>query len=226
MYPPNDKRHTFAPPERTETLADRFVDPWTYCRLRFAPILATGVILGLLREHYGNPTAIVDPMLLSYVWRSDNTTAMMIETCTNDALTMIQMRPAILVRRNAIRPKREGLDDEIKSLSGQQGNDYVVTLHGSHTVFCITNKPGHTETLANETAMYLLQASPQIRGSLCFKGDFRLEEIGELGVIEGMGGQYVVPVTFSYLTDFAWSIAPDVPPLRHIDVKILLDPAR
>ena len=222
---PNDNRHTFAPPKTTETIAERFVDPRTFCRLRFSPLLATGVILGLLREHFGNPTAIVDPMLLSCVWRLDDSTAMMIETCTNDALAMIQKRPAILIRRNAIRPKREGLDDELKSLTGERGRDYVITLHGSHTVFCITGKPGHTETLANETAMYLLQSAPLIRGSLCFKGDFKLDEIGELGVIDGLGGQYVVPVTFSYVTDFAWSISPDRPMLRRIDIKMLLDPA-
>ena len=216
--------YRFDPPERTETIADRYVDPRTFCRLRFSPMLATGVILGLLREHYGNPTAIVDPMLQRYVWRNDDTTHIMIETCTNEALTRIQMRPAILIRRNTIRPKREGLDDEIKKTGPEQSREYVVTLHGSHTVFCLSGKPGHAEVLANETAIYLLQSAPLIRGSLCFKGEFKLEEIGQLGMVDGLGGQYVVPLTFSYVTDFAWSIAPDRPTLRHIDLKILLDP--
>jgi len=117
-----DKNHlnTFQPPEITETIADRFVDPRTFCRLRFSPTLATGVILGLLREHYGDPTSIIEPSLQQYVWRSDNTTAMMIETCTNDALTRIQMRPAILVRRNAIKIQKEGLDNEMKSLGRER----------------------------------------------------------------------------------------------------------
>ena len=221
---PNDNRHTFAPPSTTETIANQLVHPRTFCRLRFSPLLATGVILDLLREHFGNPSAIVDPMLLSYVWRGDGTTGMMIETCTNDAIALIQMRPAILIRRNAVQTKREGINDAILSCSGERGRDYVVTLHGSHTVFCIATKPGHTESLANETAMYLLQAAPQIRGNLCFKGEFKLEEIGALGVIDGLGGQYVIPVTFSYVTDFAWSIAPDTPMLRYIDVKMLLNP--
>ena len=221
-----DKNHlnTFQPPEITETIADRFVDPRTFCRLRFSPTLATGVILGLLREHYGDPTSIIEPSLQQYVWRSDNTTAMMIETCTNDALTRIQMRPAILIRRNAIKIQKEGLDNEMKSLGAERGQSYVVSFQGAHTVFCIAGKPGHAEVLANETAIYLLQASPKITGSLCFKGSFMLEQIGELGTIDGLGGQYVVPITFSYITDFAWSIAPDTPVLRHIDMKVLLDP--
>ena len=223
MLTPENLEH-FLPPQTTETLADRFVDPRTFCRLRFSPILATGVLLGLIREHFGNPLAIVDPMLQRYVWRTGDQTDIMIESCTNDALTRLQMRPAILVRRNAVRPKREGLDDQLKSLGGEQGRDFVVTLHGSHTVFCLAGKPGQAEVLANETAMYLLQSAPEIRGSLCFKGDFKLDEIGELGTAEGLGGQYVVPVTFSYITDFAWSIAPDAPVLRHIDYRILLDP--
>jgi len=186
-------------------------------------MLATGVLLGLLREHFGNPQAITEPLLKHYVWRSDDDTAIMIETCTNDVLTRLQMRPAILVRRDVIQIKREGLDDEIKSFSPSTGNSYVVTLHGSHTIFCIAGKPNHAEMLANETAIYLLQFAPCIRGNLCFRGDFKLEQIGELATIQGVGGQYVVPVTFSYVTDFAWTIAPDVPVLRHINFKLLLN---
>ncbi len=105
-----------------------------------------------------------------------------------------------------------------------EGREFVVTLHGSHTVFCLSGKPGHAETLANETALYLLQSAPLIRGSLCFKGDFKLEEIGQLGTVNGLGGQYVIPLTFSYVTDLAWSITPDRPALRHIDMRILLYP--
>jgi hypothetical protein len=149
---------------------------------------------------------------------------MMIETSSNEALTRIQMRPAVLIRRNSIRAKREGLDDELKKAGPEQGREFVVTLHGSHTVFCLSAKPGHAEVLANETALYLLQSAPMIRGSLCFKGDFKLDEIGELGMVDGLGGQYVVPLTFSYVTDFAWSIAPDRPTLRHVDMQFLLYP--
>lgn len=224
MPEPTDPAHEFRSPSETETLADRFVDPRMFCRLRFSPILATGVLLGLLREHFGNPEAITDPMLYGCVWRNDETTGIMIETCANDVLSRIQMRPALLVRRNAVRTKREGLDDELKSLGGERGRSFAVTVHGSHTVFCLCGKPGHADVLANETGMYLLQTAPLIRGSLCFRGDFRLEEIGELGRVEGLGGQYVVPLTFSYVTDFAWTIAPDTPPLRQIDLRILLDP--
>jgi hypothetical protein len=216
--------NTFQPPAQIETEADKFVDPRTFCRLRFSPMLATGVILGLIREHFGNPTAIIDPLLQSCVWRSDDATGILIETCTNDALSRIQMRPAILVRRNGITMVEEGLNNEIVSLGPDCGTSYVVTLHGSHTIFCISGKPGHTESLANETAMYLLQASPSIVGSLCFRGKFKLEEIGAIGILEGGGGQYVVPITFSHVTDFTWSIAPDAPVLRHINVQMLLYP--
>jgi hypothetical protein len=220
-----DDLNSFRPPRTIETAADRFVDPRTFCRVKFSPMLATGVILGLIREHYGNPTAIADPVLQSCVWRSDDQTGILIETCTNDALSRIQMRPAVLVRRNAIQVKREGIGDEVRSLGPDiGGSHYVVTLHGSHTVFCISGKPGNVEALANETAMYLLQASPEIRGALCFKGGFKLDEIGVIGLLEGGGGQYVVPVTFSYITDFQWSIAPDEPVLRHIDVGVLWYP--
>jgi len=223
MELPNALNH-FKPPGETETIANRLVDPHAFCRLRFSPILVTGVLLDLLRSHYGNPTAIMDPMLHGCVWRGNDQTGIMIESCTNDALTRIQMRPAILIRRNAVRPKREGLDDELKSLGGERDRSFVVTLHGSHTLFCLSGKPGHADVLANETAMYLLQAAPAIRGKLCFRGDFRLEEIGELGTVEGLGGQYVVPLTFAYVTDYAWSITSDAPTLRHIDMSILLNP--
>jgi hypothetical protein len=213
-----------AAPVNTETLADEYFDPRTFCRLRFSPMLATGVLLSLLREHFGNAQSIVDPMLQQYVWRNDGGTDIMIETSTQEVLTNIQQRPAILVRRNAIRSQRMSIGDKVFALGPQMGQSYIVAMHGSHTVFNIAAKAGHAEALANETAMFLLQFSPQIRGSLCFTGDFRLEEIGQIGRLEGSGGQYVVPVTFSYIAEIPWTLNANLPPIRHVHIKMLLDP--
>jgi hypothetical protein len=187
-------------------------------------MLATGVFLSMLREHFGNPESIVDPMLQPYVWRNDMGTAIMIETLTKEAISNIGQRPAILVRRNAIRTQRMSIGDKVFPLSPQMGQQFTVGLQGSHTVFNISTKAGHAESLANETAMLLLQFSPAIRGCLCFTGDFQLEEIGQVGRLDGGGGQYVVPVTFSYITEIPWTLNENLPPIRHIHIKMLLDP--
>ena len=58
---------SFLPPKTTESLADALVDPAKFCRLRFSPLLATGVVIGILREHFARPQNIDDPMLQRYV---------------------------------------------------------------------------------------------------------------------------------------------------------------
>jgi hypothetical protein len=93
-----------------------------------------------LREHFGNPNSITDPMLQQCVWRNDNTTGIVIETSTNEVLTNIQQRPAILVRRNAIKTQRLGVGDKIIPMKPQMGESFVIALHGSHTVFNIATK--------------------------------------------------------------------------------------
>jgi hypothetical protein len=214
----------FSEPVQTETLADAYYDPRTFCRLRFSPTLATGVILSLLQDHFGNPKSIEDPMLQRCVWRNDDDTAIMIEPSTTEKITNIGQSPAILVRRNAVRTQRISIGDKVFPLSPQMGQSYVTGLTGSHTVFNIAARAGQAEALANEVARFLLQFSPAIRGSLCFTSDFRLEEIGQIGYLEGSGGKYAVPVTFSYSTEIPWTLNANLPPIRHIHFKMLLDP--
>jgi hypothetical protein len=163
-------------------------------------------------------------MLQQCVWRNDNTTGIVIETSTNEVLTNIQQRPAILVRRNAIKTQRMSIGDRITPLRPQMGESFTIALHGSHTIFNIATKAGHAEALANETSMFLMQLAPAIRGSLCFAGDFKFEELGQVGMLDGIGGQYVVPATFSYIAEIPWTLHENLPPIRHIHFKMLLDP--
>jgi hypothetical protein len=213
---------SFNKPKITHTIADERLDPRAFCRLRFSPILATGVLLDILREHFGNPNSIVDPSLQQCVWSGDKDTGILIETSTNEALEQVGQRPALLVRRNEIKFERLGINDEIYSSGGQMGRSFVIAFQGSHTIFCISTKPGHAEALVNETALVLLQFSPIIRSTLCFDQDFKIEEIGKLSRLEGSGGQYVVPTTFSYRSTYDWTIDADLPPIRNIDLSVLL----
>jgi hypothetical protein len=105
-------------------------------------------------------------------------------------------------------------------VGGQMGREFFTVLKGSHTLFGIATKSAHAEALANEVAMLLLQYSPEIRHRLCFR-DFQLQEIGAVSLLEGSGGQYAVPVTFSHVSTFEWTLDKDLPPLRHIDIKVL-----
>jgi hypothetical protein len=213
----------FAAPDHQESTADRFIDPHTYCRLRFSPVLATGYLLALLREHFGDPLSIVEPVLQGYVWRNDSSSSILIEPSSHEVFTKMQQRPAILIKRGAIKFERMGLDDKIMEQGGVRGGtNYIVAMHGSHTVFCISSKAAHTELLANEVAMYLLQAAPTIRYGLCFDKDFKLEEIGELKTVQGVGGQYVIPVNFSFIGTHSWRINSSAPVIRHVDVNVLL----
>jgi len=148
-------------------------------------------------------------------------TAILIESSSNDVLTNVGQRPAVVVRRDTIRClPRQSIGNEIISTSGQRGRDYGIVLQGSHTVFSISTRPGHTEALANEVAIMLTQYTPLIHDHLCLK-HFQLQQIGPLSRLEGGNDQYVIPATFSYVAPFEWTLDDDLPPLRHVEMKLL-----
>jgi hypothetical protein len=94
-------------------------------------------------------------------------------------------------------------------------------MQGGLTVFNIAGKPGHAEAVANETMTVLLQFAPQIRKTLCFDLDFNLGTVGKVSVLDS--GQYTVPVQFTFVASFAWQLRQDLPPIRHVDVKLAYD---
>lgn len=211
----------FQKPATTHTGLDTLLDPRAFCRLRFSPSLATGVLVSLLREHFGNPSSITEPLLQQCVWRSGEGSGILIESSSNEVLRSIDQRPAILVRRNQVQAlPPQSINDEIIQTGGQKGRSFGIWLQGSHTIFSIATKAGGAEALANETAILFMQYAPHIKHTLCFE-QFRLQEIGQLSVLEGSGGQYVVPSTFSYIARFEWGLDEDLPPLRHVELKVL-----
>jgi hypothetical protein len=212
---------SFQKPETTHTALDEQMDPRAFCRLRFSPMLATGVFIHLLREHFGNPKSIESPMLQRCIWRSGTGTGIVIESSSQEVLSNIGQRPAVLARRNSFHNERVIINDEVQ-VGGGMGREFIVKINGSHTLFNIASKPGHAEALADETTILFLEFSPEIRQSLCFE-DFQLQEIGQLSRLEGSGGQYVVPVTYKYWSERSWTIDHDIPPIRHIDLRVLFN---
>jgi len=207
-------------PQTTDTKLDMMVNPQSLSRCQLTPMLATGVLVGFLQQHFGNPESIVNPLLQQYIWRNGDDTSMMIETCSNDSLSRIGMMPAILVRRNKMVFNRIVLNDEMKSLTGERDKRYIIEITGSHTVNCIAPSPGHAESLAAETSLFLLEAGICLRGWL-FTKDFQLQETGELFQLQNNSRLYDVPLTLTYVTDFIWKSMIEAPPLRHISVRTL-----
>jgi hypothetical protein len=210
------------PPEQTDNGTEYL--PSAFCRLRFSSMLLTGVLLDLVREHYGNPSFIVDPTLKKFIWRQGDDTSILIESCGTVTETRVQQCPAILVKRHAIRTKRLGLNDELKGGAIRGLTQYTEIMEGAHTLFCMSKLSGAAENLANETALYLQELAPTIRGSLGLEYDFRLTEIGELALQEGENETYVVPITFDHASCHSWGIGHNVTPIRKISFKMLLDP--
>jgi hypothetical protein len=209
----------FVPPITQDTLADAQVEDRSLRRQNFSPMLLSGIVVDVLRQHFGNPSSIFDPLLQDRIWRPSDATSILIETCTKEVLTQIQQRPAILVKRNAIKFESFMLNNEVVPMGATPGREFGMRARGSHTVFCITTSSGNTEALAQETWMLLLQFSPRIRSLLRLQRDFEIEEIGELRTLEGIGGQYVVPLTFTYAVDHTWILKSTAPQVRHVQMN-------
>jgi hypothetical protein len=214
------KIEKFEKPERQIGLPEETVlDPRAFCKMRFSPILATGVILDIIREHFGNPSSITDPMCQNYVWTPNTDSNILIETNTNENIEQIGQRPAILVKRDKIQYQRYIIMDRVINTGVTCPPAYSVEFTGSHTVFSIATKAAHADVLANEATTLLLQYSPVIRSSLCFN-DFRLSGIDEVQLSQE-NNHYFVASTFSYAGIFNWELKTNEPKLRHVRADIL-----
>lgn len=188
----------------------------------------TGIILHLLTRHFASESLIADPRLKRFLWRPDITASkILIIPIFEWETQQVQQRPALTVKRNAIRSDKLAIGDGLAlnappSLSQIPSNvppTLQIGFRGSHTVFAISTKPMEAELLAAEVATRLSQYAQVITREFNFH-EFRLEEIGEVARMEEHVENFVVPVTVAYTYIDAWQLVSAAPFLSRIALGI------
>jgi hypothetical protein len=188
-----------------------------------SPAISTGVVMQLLKGHFGDPGQIMDPALRQYVWSASGPdTQIRIVPNTLFDPTQAGKLPALIVKRGQFSSERRSMGDRNESTdltdvtSGLQG--YVRFHTGSIKVFCISETSGEAEALALEVFDALTFLAPVLVERLPFH-DFQVTGLGEQGVLEGMGNRIGIPVVAEFKYEYGWGVKPLAPRLRSLDIQ-------
>ena len=148
----------------------------------------------------------------------------------------VQMRPAILVKRNTYGRIKLGIGDKymmggkpsIDNLNDlgntsnnaiDAGTQFEVIIAGSHTVFCIGTTGAEAETIGTEVFFELLEFTPVIRRDLGLN-KFQVMEIGGINKLEESKEHWVVPVTVTFMFNHTWTLTQDAPKLKGVSLTV------
>lgn len=194
------------------------------CQLMARPQLMTGVLRDHLTRHFYSAEMIEEPALRELVWQDNERTAIVIESAHRWTPATTEVRPGIIIKRNAYSNTRLGIGD--RHMGGQldrTGAETHATFWvGSHTLFCVAKTGAQAELLGTEVQRELTQFGPVLQSSLGLLR-FAVTEVGEVGHLEESAGSCVVPVNCGYAYCERWQIRPQSVALRHISLSFILD---
>lgn len=188
------------------------------------PHTLTGIILRLLTRAFSVAAGIQHPQLKGYIWTNNpETTKILIAPVWRWNTPGMGARPALLVKRNALRPRQLGLADGQAVIGGLNGDKIPVNeepiaqvgVVGSHTVFALSKNPAEAEWLSTEVAIRLIQYAQAIQNEFGFNR-FRVAEIGAISKLEESSEHFAVPITVAYMYMDAWRIVSESPLLKRL----------
>lgn len=197
------------------------------CTEGLRPSVLTGVILRLITRHFSVERGIQHPKLKSYIWNRDpRTTKILIVPVWRWLTLSSQLRPAIVVKRNALRPRQLGISDgeAVTASEPRSDTDRIplnqeaisqIAVAGSHTIFALANEADAAEILSTEVWTRLMQYQQAIQTEFGFHR-FRVAEIGPISKLEEASEDFVVPITVAYAYIEAWSVWSSSPFLKRI----------
>lgn len=185
--------------------------------------MITGLVRNLLINHFSTPLQIEEPDLRHLVWREDERTGILIESIHRWRGTLVEKRPAVIIKLNARQNVRLGIQDSAGA--DEQGNrKYQTFWVGSHTLFCIHGSGASAEILATEVQRELTQWHPVIVESLGLY-QWQVTEVGAIAEVEEAKESFVIPVTVAWNYTEMWTVSPEALKLRSVPLTILLDGA-
>lgn len=187
-------------------------------------MLLTGCFIDILRRHFSDAQNIQETKLRNLTWNPTDASRMLIEAVTQWRPQMTERRPAIIVKPNGMQTMRRGVGNRRQlPPHDQDGNGrYAVFWLGSHTLFCLGGTGAQAEILASEVQRQIGQFAPVLAPALSL---LRLQviEVGEIHEVEEATENFIVPVTIGYSFEEKWVLAPQVPRLKEISLKMLLE---
>lgn len=178
------------------------------------------LFIKLLRNHFALASNITNPILKQYIY-SDDPTISKIRIVMNTTFSGSNAGsfPAIIVKRLKQQSVRISMGDQgERGLTLQGQYSYVRTIVGSHRLICAGVSDGVTEALATEVFEMMTCLSPVLRSILPLL-DFEAVGMDEIGIIDELGNNLVVPVDVTYKYEWGWTVLDIAPELTAARVE-------
>jgi hypothetical protein len=195
------------------------------CELGPRPLVVTGWLKLWMQGHFTDRANIDDfqgPDPTGPLWKPDfKVSKMAIESASKWIPELTEMRPSIIIKRNAWKRMRLGIDDRMMfHLDPDAQNRYANWWRGSHTLFCITGDGAESEKLGAEVFRELNEFGPVVRQILDLKM-FQVDEVGALLKVKPDAREnYAVPVTVNYVYEEFWKINQEAPIFKKMMSRI------
>jgi hypothetical protein len=191
------------------------------CAVGPRPQILTAIFRKWMISHFKDLANIEHKSLEGYIWRPNIAdTGIVITTATQFAPEEAGSRPALVIKRNAWKNIRLGIDNRMFGPS-PDGHDYYANYWmGSHTFFCLAGEGAEAEILAAEVFRELNEFAPTLRPNI---GLHRLEvvEVGELYLVEESSENFAVPVNIAYAWEEAWQVQTlDTAIIQSVDLSL------
>jgi hypothetical protein len=177
----------------------------------------------MLIHHFATPLNIEEGDLRQLVWSEGDRTAIMIESIHRWRASLIEKRPAIILKPNARKNIRIGLNNVLGTTA--QGNMTFQTFWaGSHTLFCIHGQGASADILATEVQREVTQFAPVIKRYLDLY-EFQVTDVGAVAEVAEARENFVSPITVAWIYGEKWSLSKEARYLSHVNLQNLLGEA-
>ena len=207
------------PSQDREQLIGCFSGQWEHLGLR--PLLITGVCRDILKHHFAQEKNIEAPVLQNAVWQESLGSGILIESIYRWRGDLVELRPAVIIKRNAYRNLRLVRSD-VSGVDERGDRNFVTAWVGSHTLFCIHGTGASTEILATEVQRLFTGFALEILETFNFL-KFQVTDVGELSEVEEATENFVVPVTIGWAYQETWKISSQTHRLSTVEFKLNFD---
>ncbi len=216
------------PPSKDDFGTQSLIDTSYLCNNGWQPLLITGFLRDLLVRQWSNSQNIVIPENKQYLWSEGDTSGILIESVYRYRADLVQLRPAIMIKRNSFRNMQTGFGGQIMGggMVAYENEKGAISRHttlfvGSHTLFCIHGTGASTELLATEVMTHLVACLHPIRQHLGLR-QFSVTEVGAIQEIEESSENYVVPITIGWGYEHTWELKEQSLPLQAVNLTSIL----
>jgi hypothetical protein len=190
----------------------------------WTPLKLSGWLRQWLIQHFSVASNITFTDLQQRIWKSDETTGILIEDVGRWRPELTEKRPALILKRQRLQGLQIGIGNRMMG-GGPVDNTrerFSVLFRGAHSIFCLAGEPGEVELLAAETYREILHFAPKHVERL---GLVKITPpvIEAMGILEEASQNFVVPISFSYAFWDSWEIVPkDTSLLKKADLALTL----